>query len=101
MSEISKAKALGLLKELAEEAHALRLKIMESPEFMRWQRDVPTAIGLIFNESKGHAGEFSAITFLSPTGTADRKYYLAALIKSKALLESMAREVEEFWDGSA
>ena len=74
-----------------------------SPEFMRWRRSTEIAISNTFGDNSRHTQEFYDISF-SPsrviTGMDNSVYvraYERGLGETKALLESMVEEIEEYW----
>ncbi len=90
------SKALGQITELW---HLSR----RSPEFMRWRRSTEIAISNTFGENSPHIQEFYNINF-SPSrvvpGMDDSAYvraYQRGLGETKALLESMVEEIEDYW----
>ena len=93
-NRISKA-----LDQISELWHLSR----QSPEFMRWRRSTEIAISNTFGENSRHIQEFYKIKF-SPSrlisGMDDSinvRAYQRGLDETKALLESMVEEIEDYW----
>lgn len=98
MLRLTKAQALARLKTLIVDIDKPAIKIYSSPAFTKWHRDVRVAITYIFGKQSAHLKEFLAIKF-RPSSSSVFLYdaYNRGLSRSKALLQSMADEVQNFW----
>ncbi len=74
----------------------------ESYHFFRWHKDTLAAMRHIFGPSARFVQEFEAIRFVHDKGTRSYRSYAdqfwVGYAEARALLESIIREVEEFWD---
>jgi predicted nucleotide-binding protein len=80
---------------------------VNSPAFIKWHRDTKVALRYIFGESSNNVQEFEQIRYsprnyaIAAGGTVETdKYRKAGLERARAVLESMLREVMEYWSDS-
>jgi predicted nucleotide-binding protein len=97
---VTKVKALQILAELKTRVATLQDRDLASPEFKQWRYDVEFAIKNLFDPT---AGRFTEIAFgtnayrAAKKPKADRQMFLHGLVVAEKLLESLIREVENYW----
>lgn len=102
--KISKAKALEILGELVSRIESLEQQAhVNSPEFIQWYCDTDTAIQNLFPDKKGRLARFKSIEFKMGFDTrlpqtAYKIFFCTALLKAKAVLQSMISEIETYWN---
>ncbi len=95
MAEVTKTKAVMLLRELVDAISALRQEpaMADSQSFRKWLSDTETTIREIFGEMRS-----PQIRNLQWHLTYDQNDFASKLDYAQAELESMITEVENFWD---
>ena len=103
---VSKQTALDQLKACIESMPGLQQAGWESPEFMRWRNDTTAAVRHIFTDEPDRVKDFSwrlSVIHRPALGEQDREesdVFADGLKRTRVTLESMLREVEEFWPDS-
>lgn len=117
MAKITKETAIVRLQTLIDRIDSLLEPNHPYTEFIKWKRNIETAISYIFGEESHNLKEFKSIIFtvkhsgsmsFDMTGhstytisdSAYRNAYVGGLKRSKAILESMVEEVQQFWDAA-
>ena len=103
---LTKNKAIAKLQQQIVEISTLITKNADSPEFKKWLRDTEVAIENIFGQGTRHLRDFSSISYSvsnfstrSPTpAEVHHRVFLEGLDNANAVLLSLVREIEEFWE---
>ena len=107
MANPSKRISLRRLQKAIDDMDDLHFSTCESPEFLKWERDVQVAITNTFGNDSRHLTDFKEIRFtpivssyLSPIGLESdmRDACLKGLEGASAILTSMINEIEEYWE---
>jgi hypothetical protein len=100
---MNKAEAVKHLHNLIQRIEIVRSKASSSPDYTKWKRDVETAIAYIFDKNSPNLKDFKNINF-SPwiissdtTQTEFDRAFNRGLDNTKAVLESMIEEINNFW----
>ena len=95
----SKSKAKDRIKKALDQIPELMKMDSGSQDFIKWQRSTRIAITNTFAESGGHLKEFNNISFTPFLLEAEffQGAYEDGLARSKATLESMLEEIDEYW----
>ena len=102
---MTREQAVSKLTGLISQIEGLKGLNYSNTELTKWRRDVQIALEQIFGNSSRHHSDFNSISFRpSSYGMFDpdpafRSAYLRGLQNSRAILESMVQEVEEYWKG--
>ncbi len=105
MPNVSKAKAVELLREQQSLIAAMKSLSRDEAGFKKWRRDTEIALATLFGEKSRNIKDFMDIayspgyhSFSDPNmGQVIRSRYLGGLDVASAILQSMIEEVEKFW----
>lgn len=103
MSKFTKAKAIERLKIAINEISNVR-GYTDNPSYIKWHRDTLVAISYIFGSGSKHEKQFLSVRFFplslydSYSESHEREVFLQGFREAKALLESMIREIVDYWD---
>jgi Predicted nucleotide-binding protein containing TIR-like domain len=103
MRWMNKQAAQTKLRALIAQADSMKRVGSDSPEFVRWKRDVEVALGYIFGDKSRHVEDFKDISYHPgawSSSTPDS--YFAQVFRSGvddavSILESMIDEIGEYW----
>lgn len=104
---LSKSKAIKKINEQAAVVESLVKVRRDSSEFKKWKRDTEIAIDNIFGHESRHIKDFqnikySMVFFSSATPESEfQNRYIKGLENAKAVLVSMAEEIDEYWDNES
>lgn len=102
MPKISKNDAIAKLNRCLAEIRYIQH--VDSETFVQWRRDTLVAIGYIFGQDSRHINDFEKISYLPGTYVmgmfeeAARESLEKGLRNARGVIQSMVREVAEFWD---
>jgi TIR domain-containing protein len=100
---MQKRDAIAKLSQLIKRIEPLKQLPRYSTEYKKWERDTEVAIEYVFGEQSRHIKDFKGIwtsPFIVTSSTPDSYFqerYLNGLENSKAILESMIEEIEDYW----
>ena len=98
----NKAKAIERLRIALDAIPELKNLRHRSPDFKKWQRDTRVAISNAFGDESYNVLDFTNIRFspiVRPIDDSEyRATYLRDLQSAASLLESMIKEIEEYWE---
>ena len=113
MAQPPKAKAIARLQKVLDEIPKLKQLSYDSPQFEGWKIDAELAISNTFGNDSAQIHRFSNISY-DPTQTWDtpddvfldmlsipsvcQEAYVRGLELAASFLESMIKEVEEYWE---
>lgn len=106
MANVTKARAIGILRRKIEGIKKIENLSVSAPEFKRWERNVRVALIELFGDPSGQTREFASIDYIpiafmvSDEATIDAdvaKAYKDGLARAKSLLQSMIDEVQQYW----
>ena len=104
MAQPRKTEAMRRLQVALEKIPDLKKLESDSPEFGKWRRNTRIAIENVFGTESEHINEFTNMYFSLPAFTSStsdwefQEYYISALDRATALLESMSEEIREYWE---
>ena len=93
MTRPTKTEATRRLQVALEKIPALKNLESDFPEFRKWRRNTRLAIENVFGVGSDHVKEFTDISDWE-----FQDYYVGALNRATALLESMREEIREYWE---
>ena len=100
---MKKNEAIEKLEKLIERAEILKTNDRFGPDFEKWKRDTPVAIGHIFGKDSNQKREFSKIGYSILYATNNTTYserqaaYEKGVSSAIIILQSMRDEVQEYW----
>lgn len=110
MTSISKQIAINIIQKLIDEIPNLEKLKAGCNEYLRWRRDVETALLKIFPDDDRHLKDFKGILFSDPgpmfvvagpntrsTPLNHQPIYLRGLGRARVLLESIIAEIVTYW----
>ena len=99
---LDKQRATNRLRRALRELEELEPDINNTAYF-QWRRDTLVAVSYVFGNDAPHYKEFDELRFYPMFVDSNEQYLAAAFeharLQAKALLNSMVREIEEYWDG--
>jgi predicted nucleotide-binding protein len=103
--DMKKQQAKETIKSLIARIPALQNTDDDSPEFEKWKRDTRVAIRNIFAGSTSHIQDFEnqllgLLVDRYTSGLQRHNHYLKFLDTSRAILESMIEEIDQYWPSS-
>lgn len=102
MVKLSKSVAIAKLKSLSDRVDQLTSLSTGTPEFGKWERDTNLALLNIFGSASQHVKDFRQIGYWEQGGyDAYKIYFKGGLGKAKALLQSFAEEIQDYWEDEA
>ncbi|MYB17963.1 MAG: hypothetical protein F4Y16_03060 [Holophagales bacterium] len=104
MTRPVKQKSLKRIRRAIDRIPEVKGTGTDAPAFSKWRRDTEIAIANTFVDSEDHVERFQNVGYYPDVilGGGDRADYRGAfeqgLQHAEALLESMAEEIEEYWE---
>ncbi|MEK6901390.1 MAG: nucleotide-binding protein [Nanoarchaeota archaeon] len=104
MPKLTKKLALEKLDRAIHQIDEVKAKSRKAPDFKKWHRDTEVAISYVFGEKSRHLTDFSKVSYslgAFHSGTPDSEFegaFRRGLESARAILQSMAQEVQEYWD---
>ena len=103
MARPGKAKAIQHLQKALERIPELKQQKHGSQGFKKWQRDTRVTIENVFVDEPQKVAEFTdiiyyEISFVPLPESAHQEAYLAGLKSATTVLESMIKEIKDYWE---
>ena len=101
---MNKTDALAKLQKQIDDIEPLKRKERFSPDFKKWYRDTEIVIEKIFGKGTRHGTDFTGIRYSMmaySTSTPDSAFtraFIEGLDDARSVLESLIREVNEYWE---